>query len=400
MIRAFLFLEEGVKKKRERDRELAIKSYLQGESISAIAQKLGYGRPWVYKWIERYQASGEANHWQADQTTRPHSNSRQLPAEVVEAVKLARLHLYNQGLFCGAQAISWELEALQVSPLPSLRTINRIISREGLTHRRTGRYEPKGKAYPKLVGQHANDVHQSDYVGPCYLSGPLRFYSLNSIDLATGRCAVTPAFNKAAQSAIDAIWSNWWRLGIPKHQQVDNELVFYGSHRHPRGMGCLIRLCLAQAVELWFIPMGEPWRNGVVEKFNDHYRGGFLRRVLMQGAEDLHRESLVFEAKHNTRYRYTKLQGRTPQMALGQAPIRLPESPAAPKHPLPKPERGRYHLVRFIRGDAVLDVFGERFRMPPEVVYEYVIATIDVARQKLSITLNDVTIDEHDYWLR
>lgn len=120
----------------------------------------------------------------------------------------------------------------------------------------------------------------------------------------------------------------------------------------------------------------------------------------MLGAEDLYRESLLFEAKHNTRYRYTKLQGRTPQMALGQTKIRLPESPTAPKHPLRKPERGRYHLVRFIRGDAVLDVFGERFRVPPEAVYEYVIATIDVARQKLSITMNEVIIDEHDYWLR
>lgn len=387
-------------KKQEGDREHAIKSYLKGESIAAIAQKLGYGRPWVYKWIERYQASSEATHWQEDQSRRPHSNSRQLPDEVVEAVKLARLHLYNQGLFCGAQAISWELEALQVSPLPSLRTISRIVSREGLTHRRTGRYEPKGKRYPKLLGQQANEVHQSDYVGPCYLSGPLRFYSMNSVDIATGRCAVTPVFNKAAQSAVDAIWSNWWRLGIPKHQQVDNELVFYGSHRHPRGMGCLIRLCLAHQVELWFIPMAEPWRNGVVEKFNDHYRGGFLRRVMMRGAEDLYRESLLFEAKHNTRYRYTKLQGRTPQMALGQTQIRLPESPTAPKHPLPKPKRGRYHLVRFIRGDALLDVFGERFRVPPEVVYEYVIATIDVARQKLTIRMNEIIVDEHDYWLR
>lgn len=387
------------KEKQQRDRQNAIKSFLKGESITAIAQKLGRSRPWVYKWLERYQASGEADRWQEDQTRCPHGNPRQLPGAVVEAVKLARLHLYNQGLFCGAQAISWELEAMQVSPLPSLRTISRIISREGLTHRRTGRYEPKGKRYPKLIGQQANDVHQSDYVGPCYLSGPLRFYSMNSVDIATGRCAVTPVFNKAAQSAIDAIWSNWWRLGIPKHQQVDNELVFYGSHRHPRGLGCLIRLCLAHDVELWFIPIAEPWRNGTVEKFNDHYRSGFLRRVLMLGAADLHRESLVFETKHNTRYRYTKLQGRTPQMALGQAQIRLPDSPTAPKHPLPKPESGRYHLVRFIRSDAVLDIFGEKFRVPPEVIYEYVIATIDVARQKLRITMNEVIIDEHDYQL-
>jgi len=389
-----------MKKKQARDREHAIESYLKGESIAAIAQKLGYGRSWVYKWMERYQASSAASSWQEDQSRRPHSNPRQMPAEVVEAIKLARLHLYNQGLFCGAQAISWELEALRVSPLPSLRTISRIVSREGLTHRRTGRYEPKGKSYPKLTGQHPNEVHQSDYVGPCYLHGPLRFYSLNSVDIATGRCAVTPVLSKAAQSAIDAIWANWWRLGMPKHQQVDNEMVLYGSQNHPRGMGCLIRLCLANGVEPWFIPLAEPWRNGVVEKFNDHYRNGFLRRVMMLGAADLYRESLVFEAKHNTRYRYTKLQGRTPQMALGQAQIRLPESPTAPKHPLPKPERGCYHLVRFIRGNALLDVFGERFRVPPEVVYQYVVATIDVARQKLSISMDGITLDEFGYRLR
>jgi putative transposase len=401
-ISTFLFLEEGMKKKRERDREHAIKSYLQGESITAIAKKLSYTRPWVYKWVERYQARCAGHDWRQDAPRSPHSNSRQVTAEVVEAVKLARLHLYNQGLFCGAQAISWELEAWQISPLPSPRTISRIVQREGLTHRRTGRYEPKGKRYPELIAQHVNEVHQSDYVGPCYLGGPLRFYSLNSVDLATGRCAVTPVANKAAQSAIDGFWANWWRLGIPKHQQVDNELVFFGSHRHPRGMGCLIRLCLAQGVEPWFIPWAEPWRNGVVEKFNDHYRGGLLRRVVMNGMDELYQQSLLFEQKHNTRYRYTKLRGRTPQMALEQQqqPLRLPPSAVAPQHPLPKPETGRYHLVRFVRSDAVLNVFGEKFLVPPEAVYEYLIATVDVEQQKLRVKMNEIVIDEHNYQLR
>jgi putative transposase len=391
-----------MKKRQERDREHAVKCYLQGESITTIAQKLGRSRPWVYKWVARYEANNQEPGWQEEQTKRPHSNSRQLPAEIVEAVKLARLHLYNQGLFCGAQAISWELEAWQVAPLPSLRTISRIVQREGLTHRRTGRYEPKGKRYPQLSAEQPNDVHQSDYVGPCYLGRALRFYSINSVDIATGRCAVTPIRDKTAQSAIDAIWSNWWRLGIPKHQQVDNEMVFHGSHRHPRSLGCLIRLCLAQGVQPWFIPLGEPWRNGVVEKFNDHYRGGFLRRVVMQGMEELRRESLVFEEKHNTRYRYSKLQGRTPQLALGDKhkQIRFPASSQPPAHPLPKPEIGRYHLVRFIRSDAMLDMFGEKFPMPSETAYEYVIATVDVARQKFSVTIDGVVIDEHNYQLR
>jgi putative transposase len=45
---------------------------------------------------------------------------------------------------------------------PSVRTINRILNREELTHRRTGRYESKGRKYPKLSTQGANEVHEMD----------------------------------------------------------------------------------------------------------------------------------------------------------------------------------------------------------------------------------------------
>ena len=115
-----------MKDKQQRDRELAVKRYQQGEAISAIAKSLNRSRPWVYKWVERYEASSAEIDWRVGLVRRPHHNPRQLPPEVVEAVKLARLHLYNQGLFCGAQAVSWELAELGLSTIPSLRTINRI----------------------------------------------------------------------------------------------------------------------------------------------------------------------------------------------------------------------------------------------------------------------------------
>ena len=391
-----------MKKTAKRDRVLAIKRYLNGEKPATIARSLGYSRKWIYKWVERYESRADNSDWCQNQTSAPHSNPCKWSKEMVDAVKLVRLSLYNEGVFCGAQAIRMELEDLAVDPLPSLRTINRILSREELTHRRTGRYAPKGKEYPKLVGRFVNEVHQMDFVGPCYLSGPVRFYSLNSVDLATGRCAINPVLNKAGQNSVDAIWSIWCRLGVPRHQQVDNEAVFYGSQKYPRGMGNLIRLCLLNNVEAWFIPLAEPWRNGVVEKFNDHYQAGLLRRVVMKEEEDLRRESLLFEHKHNTRYRYTKLQGRTPQAALehSRETIRFPESTTPPTWPLPKPSVGRYHLVRFIRSDAILNVFGEKFRLPPEATYEYAVATVDVAKQELSVDIAGTTIDRFDYRLR
>jgi hypothetical protein len=191
-------------------------------------------------------------------------------------------------------------------------------------------------------------------------------------------------------------------LGVPDHQQVDNEAVFFGSRRYPRGMGNLIRLCLLSGVEAWFIPMAEPWRNGVVEKFNDHYQARFLRKVVMNKEADLRKQSLAFEQKHNTLYRYTKLKGRTPQAALEQSRqmMRFPESADAPRCPLAKPERGRYHLVRFIRGDAILDVFGEKFALPEEAAYEYAVATVDVDKQEMTVTVAGTTIEEYRYLVR
>jgi repressor of nif and glnA expression len=55
-------------------------------------------------------------------------------------VKIVRLNLYNRGLPCGDRAIRRHLDALHVRPLPSLSTINRILTSHGLTNRRTGHY--------------------------------------------------------------------------------------------------------------------------------------------------------------------------------------------------------------------------------------------------------------------
>ena len=57
-------------------------------------------------------------------------------------VRVVRLDLYGHGLACGAQAIRRRHAAVyQLKPLPSARTIGRIIEALGLTHGRTGWYE-------------------------------------------------------------------------------------------------------------------------------------------------------------------------------------------------------------------------------------------------------------------
>ncbi len=164
----------------------------------------------------------------------------------------------------------------------------------------------------------ANQTHQADLVGPCYLKGPVRFYSLNVIDTATVRCGVYPASSKASQPLIDGFWDIWKRLGMPNNLQVDNAPSFFGSRKHPRGMGSLIRLCLNHDIEPWFIPKAEPWRNGMIEQFNDRYQKMFLQKKIMHTGEELQAGSLAFEQRHNSKYRFSRLKGKTPLKTLSE----------------------------------------------------------------------------------
>jgi transposase InsO family protein len=389
-----------MEKKIQKERAVAVRRFIQGESAEVICASLGKSRRWLYKWVARHTPDNPA--WYDDQSRKPLTSSHRTPAEIDEIVEMVRLSLYNKGLFCGNQAIQWELEDMEVQPIPSLRTISRILCRRDLTHRRTGRYEPKGKAYPVLPALLPNQTHQVDLVGPCYLSGPIRFYSLNSVDIAINRCGIEPMPSKAAQSVLDAVYGVWKRMGIPDNLQVDNEMAFFGSPTHPRGMGPLIRLCLLYGVNLWFIPPAEPWRNGGVEKFNDHYRQKFLAKVTMTSMTRLRQASLAYEHKHNSVYRYSKLKGQTPLKALARSGQKLvfPNRKKAPQHPLEKPEEGCYHLVRFIRSNRKVNIFGELFTAPLETQYEYVVATIDVKEQKLKLFLDKIQIEEYKYRLR
>lgn len=70
-------------------------------------------------------------------TVRPRSSAH---FEVI--ICFARLHLYNKGLPCGADALRRYLRReMGLCPLPSVRRIGKILTLYGLTHRRTGWYD-------------------------------------------------------------------------------------------------------------------------------------------------------------------------------------------------------------------------------------------------------------------
>ena len=375
-------------------RETAIRRYENGESPKTIYQGLGKSEAWFFKWLKRYQCDGQD--WAESKSRKPHHIPKKVDKTMEQAVidtrKDLEKKLYAQ---IGAFNISWHLNQQGITP-PPIPTINKILKRNELIRKRT-KYQPKGVDYPAPKVTKSNDLHQFDIVGPRYLKIDGRFYSANIIDAYDRRCSVNPGRRKNRIAIISSLVRSWQTLGIPNFLQMDNLLPTRGSNRYPHSFGIVIRLCLKLGIQPIFIPIQEPWRNGIIERFQNVFDKMFFRAQYFKSFSHLLKQAKGFEAFHDHNHRYSTLGGKTP-LEKFTGNIKL-----LPTHfKLPKKlsiSSGYIHLIRFIRSNLILDVFGERFPLPRDVEYEYVWATIDTARDILAVYHDSKLIEKFDYTL-
>lgn len=375
-------------------RQEAIQRFLAGEKPHSIYQSLGRSKQWFFKWLARYES--EARNWFAERARAPRQVTRRiLPAQEAQIVAIREELMRRPYGQVGANAINWALQQRGLPRVP-VSTLNRVVKRHGLIRRKE---RPRSTHHPYVewpcLGP--NSIHQADLVGPRFIKRDGRFYSFNLMDVVTHRIQVQPIRTKADESIAGALIASWRQLGVPEYLQLDNELSFRGSHRYPHSFGLVLRLCLALRVEPVFIPIREPWRNGAIERFQEVFDRSFFRAQTFPSYAALCQEAKVFEQYHNQNHVYSCLQGQTPQAALGQHPIEsLSESfqPPDEKEPLTD---GQIHLIRLIRSDRVLDVFGEKFTVGPELVHEYVVATICTYSHQLQVRHDDQLVQRFDY---
>lgn len=357
----------------EQERIHAISQYLQGQPASEICRSMGRTRAWFYKWLGRYDPNNPD--WAQSQSRAPKRPATKTPAAVEQLVCEVRRRLigtkYAQR---GAVAIQWQLKQLGVQPLPQLWTINRILKAHDLPIK--PRYEPRGTPYPACEPTAPHQVQQLDLVGPRYLAGGERFYGVHLIDAFSNAVALEAVPSKQAALLVEAIVAAWQRLGIPRVLQLDNELSFRGSNRYPRSFGLLIRLCLFLGVQPLFIPEGEPWRNGIIERFNDVYDKLFFRSQTFRNSAHVRKELPDFETFHNTQHRYAKLNQRVPWDVHTVLKRRLlPRRFHQHYRNLPWRD-GRVSFIRLTDEQGRVRFFSERFLVDPKLVHEYAIGTI------------------------
>jgi len=220
------------------------------------------------------------------------------------------------------------------------------------------------------------------------------------MDLFSHQVYIESQRTKQDRQVASSLLKSWKSIGLPDFLQLDNELSFRGSNRHPRSPGLVMRLCLHFGVTPVFIPIGEPWRNGTIEKFNDTYNKKFFRRQWFQSYAMLKRQSKNFQRFHNKHHRYSFLKGKTPLQIIENSP--KPSETIGANTKLPKLDSvpdGNIILIRFIRSNRLLDVFGEKFKVSKDLIYSYVKAVIVTNLHILQLYLGDDLVEVFEYQL-
>jgi len=108
-------------------RHQALDQYLADDKVEDICRQLACSKSWLYKWRARYDAQNPA--WAQARSKRPKSHPTQTSESVERAVVSLHLTLVHNGTGGGVTAITHALTQQGIAPVPSRRTIYRILRR-------------------------------------------------------------------------------------------------------------------------------------------------------------------------------------------------------------------------------------------------------------------------------
>jgi transposase InsO family protein len=383
-------------------RQRAITLRLGGRSATQICQVLGRSQPWLHKWWRRYLEFGAEGLY--DLTRAHHQVATRIPPELERAVLSIRRHLEAQTgpgaryQLIGASAIAAELQALHIQPQPSLRTIDRVLQRNGITlpRLRRPRLLPR-QLYPGPKAEQSNELHEVDLVGPLYLKGrSQRYYIWVCKDAFDGAVCLRLAYSRDMSELLCFLGECWKTLGRPRQIQFDNAREIAGWGPGARYLSRVIRLCLYFGILTIFIPPGEPQYNGSAENFNGWFQPRLLQRRF-RWPGNLRRELAVLEETVNTQHVHARLGGLTPaQHRRRQRLQKLPPRYVVSTEPLPV-AAGRVIFIRRVSWTGFVSVLSQSYRIGKRHNGLYVKLVLDTRHGHLTAYLDGRRIKRWPY---
>ena len=385
-------------------RQMAIRLRLAGENVEHICTTLKRSERWLHKWWQRYLTLGPEGLY--DITRANHQVARRMPPHIERAVLSVRRRLearatpqtrYNQ---IGPPKIREELRVLGLTPLPTVRTIARILERAGKTNPSLRLAKPLAKTdYPGPRSQDSNQVHQVDLVGPRYLKGDsTRYYFLICKDIFDQAVYLELAENRSMDGMLAFLIKAWQHLGLPQVVQFDNGREFCGFGAAASHLSRVIRLCLRLEVEATFIPKGKPQRNGSVENFNGWFQPVLLKRPYRRPA-DLRRQLRLLMTTVNQQHVHPQLGYKTPAQYRRSKRLRmLPANFKLEENRIPICV-GQVSFIRLVSAEGNINILEQGFKVGKRLKFQYVKATLYTRYQTLKVYHNGSLVKQLDYEL-
>jgi transposase InsO family protein len=329
----------------------AVRSVLSGAKVTEVAAALGVSRQSVHSWITRYLAEGLAG--LADRSHRPGSCPHQVAGEVeVIVAEMRRRHPK-----WGAKRIRLELlrRPPEAMALPSERTINRILARQGLASPRP-RKRPRD-SYRRWQRPGPMQLWQMDIVGGVMIAdertGELREAKVvTGVDDHSRFCVIATVVERATGRAIClALAAALARFGVPEEILTDNGKQF--TDRFGKGGEVLFdKICRKNGITHRLTAPASPTTTGKVERF--HLT---LRRELL----DDHAPFDSVEAAQSALAAWVaEYNADRPHQALDP---QVPVTPADRFTPVPPAQR---ELVELWLPPALTAVHGTEDSPPPD----------------------------------
>jgi len=330
-------------------RKTAIHLLRSGKSPAEVAQELNRSVIWVYKWRKRFFAEHD---WQAlqDWPRTPHHQPQKLPPNVGQAICEMRSQLEAEAAepgklsYIGAHAVRAHLRKNQVTPLPSITSIERELRAAQMTRPHPPQ-EPLEVNYPHLHPAQPLQLIQVDIV-PHYLPGGPCVSCFNAIDVVSRYPAGQPYLSKRSQDAAEFLLYVWHEIGLPVFTQLDNESCFSGGFTHPGVLGKVLRLALLVGTQLVFSPIRHPESNGTVERFHQDYSKNVWDKIELPNFQAVQACSPAFFEAYRHSQHHSALQGSCPA-DLHPVQSAWPQVPPEFKPPVRLPLTvGQVHFIR------------------------------------------------------
>lgn len=286
----------------------------QGVNKSALCRRFGISRKTGHKWVERYQAAGDAG--LIDRTRKPHHSPNKTDSKMEQTILTLR-----DETGWGGRKLHRRLSDLGYSNIPQPSSISSILKRHGrIAPKSLGKHQ----AWQRFEHEAPNQLWQMDFKGHFAMQQG-RCHALTVLDdHSRFSLCLQACENERGNTVKTQLSSTFQRYGLPERMTMDNGSPWGSDQQH-----CYTPLTV------WLIRLGirvshsrpyHPQTQGKDERFHRTLKDELLGRHTFMNLLDCQRHFDRWRYRYNLERPHEALSLEVPASRYQPSPRQFPDT--------------------------------------------------------------------------